>query len=515
MCKLRVHCFAWLLAICITLSSTGMADYATLEYRDSGDSVLQMQKALNALGYSTGGTDSKFGPTTEKAVRQFQKDHGLTVDGKAGNQTLTLLYEKSSGYGEASSSLAASGSSSKLKYGDKGSEVLKMQKALIALGYSTGGSDGKFGSTTLAAVRQFQKDNKLTVDGIAGLNTLNKLYGKETGKTSSTAGSAENSGAYTTLRYGSKGTPVKNMQQVLKTLGYLTGGVDGHYGSHTLQAVKAFQKANGLVADGVAGSQTLQKLYGTSAEKAEKAETAETSYDTLRTGSTGTQVKKLQQALKDLGYLNGSVDGSYGSATQKAVRTFQSQNSLTADGIAGKNTLQKLYSGNAKVYDSSKEASSSTSTATTVTVPGKGELQLLHWFNQVKPSIKTGQTLLVYEPNSGLSWRLKLYSLGRHADSEPLTRADTDAMYKAFGNQNTWNQKAVYVKLPDGRWTLASTHNMPHLSGSIKDNGFDGHLCVHFLRDMSECSKNDPKYGVANQNTIRAAWKKLTGESVH
>jgi len=131
----------------------------------------------------------------------------------------------------------------------------------------------------------------------------------------------------------------------------------------------------------------------------------------------------------------------------------------------------------------------------------------------VKPSIKAGQTILVYDPATKLSWTLRLMSLGRHADSEPLTLQDTQTMEKAFGG-NTWTQKAVYVKLPDGRWTVASTHSMPHLSGSIKDNGFNGHLCVHFLRDMDEAQKNDPSYGVSNQKTIRAKWKELTGETI-
>ena len=87
-------------------------------------------------------------------------------------------------------------------------------------------------------------------------------------------------------------------------------------------------------------------------------------------------------------------------------------------------------------------------------------------------------------------------------------------MVKAFGGTNTWNQKGVYVKLPDGRWSVASTHDMPHDSGGIKNNDFNGHLCVHFLRDMSEAQKNDPKYGVANQQTIRSFWKQLTGQDI-
>lgn len=109
---------------------------------------------------------------------------------------------------------------------------------------------------------------------------------------------------------------------------------------------------------------------------------------------------------------------------------------------------------------------------------------------------------------------MKILARGRHCDAEPLTAKDTRTMITAFGGVNTWNQKAVYVLLPDGRWSLASTHDMPHDSGTIKDNDFNGHLCVHFFRDMDEAKKNDPNYGVSNQKTIRSWWKKLTGEEV-
>ena len=87
-------------------------------------------------------------------------------------------------------------------------------------------------------------------------------------------------------------------------------------------------------------------------------------------------------------------------------------------------------------------------------------------------------------------------------------------MLKAFGGTNTWNQKGVYVRLPDGRWTIGSTHDVPHDTSSVKDNNFNGHLCVHFLRPMEETKQNDPSYGVANQNTLRAMWKSLTGEEI-
>ena len=72
-----------------------------------------------------------------------------------------------------------------LKQGSSGSDVKKMQEALINAGYDVGstGADGKFGKNTLAAVKQYQKDNSLAVDGIAGKNTLGKLYGTNTRRT--------------------------------------------------------------------------------------------------------------------------------------------------------------------------------------------------------------------------------------------------------------------------------------------------------------------------------------------
>ena len=63
-----------------------------------------------------------------------------------------------------------------LRRGDRGKEVVSMQEALIKLGYLKGASDGNFGTGTKTAVENFQKENGLDVDGIAGAKTLEKLY---------------------------------------------------------------------------------------------------------------------------------------------------------------------------------------------------------------------------------------------------------------------------------------------------------------------------------------------------
>ena len=79
-------------------------------------------------------------------------------------------------------------------------------------------------------------------------------------------------------------------------------------------------------------------------------------------------------------------------------------------------------------------------------------------------------------------------------------------MYKAFGNKNTWTPKAVWVTFPDGKTYIASMHNVPHLSGSIKDNNFDGHLCIHFPREMDEAEETGP-YAVSHQQAIIKGWE--------
>lgn len=379
--------------------------------------------------------------------------------------------------------------STTLYNGSKGEDVRELQQALIDLGYLKGTADGIFGNKTEIAVRKFQKANKLSVDGLAGLTTRELILKKsQSKKVVSTASPAPVTAA--------PATPAPDT---------------------SVQAVSNDTVSTAKPAAASSAGQETSSLFG--------------SYAVIRYGSKGDRVKTLQQALITLGFLTGSPDGIFGSKTRTAVKSFQRSNKLTVDGVAGKKTLTAIQSslagGTSSQSDSPVQASSSATASPTpapTPIPDDGELnprisapsgvQLLHWYNDVKPSLSGGQQLLVYDPASGLSWTLRIMSRGRHCDAEPLTAQDTRTMVAAFGGVNTWNQKAVYVKLPDGRWSLASTHDMPHDTGSIKNNNFNGHLCVHFLRDMDETKQYDPKYGVANQETIRAKWKQLTGEDI-
>lgn len=368
----------------------------------------------------------------------------------------------------------------------------------------------------------------------------------------------------TTLRHGSRGEEVAALQQALISLGYLKGNADGIYGNRTENAVRSFQKKNRLTADGLAGAKTralIQSLLagaaaspirdnagqvaaepsasdtGKSAEpSAPSASSAwfSGSYAAIRSGQTGSRVRLLQRALISLKYLKGSADGKFGPATLAAVKAYQKAAGLSVDGVAGKKTLAALEKSMADGSASSQEEAAGKAASEAfpasasedqpvqesgnlnplMSLPDASSLRLMSWFDEVKPALSSGQHLLILDPASGLNWTLRVYARGRHCDAEPLTAKDTATMVAAFGGINTWNQKAVYVRLPDGRWTVGSTHDMPHDSGSIKDNGFSGHLCVHFLRTMEEAKQNDPNYGVSNQKTIRAFWTKLTGENI-
>ena len=221
-------------------------------------------------------------------------------------------------------------------------------------------------------------------------------------------------------------------------------------------------------------------------------------------------VQRAQQALQALNYLcpiNGDID----EATHDAIVDFQLRNGLTANGLLDVPTQVRLFSDNARDAASPSRFYLSADAGTQVDFPSN--VQLLHWADEVKALIGNGDALTVFDPATGLSFKLRNLSRGRHWDVESHSLEDTFIMRKAF-NGMSWTIRVVYVQLPDGRWSMATMHNRAHGTNTIKDNGFGGQNCVHFLRDMSEAQANDPNYGVRNQESLRQAWYNLTGETV-
>jgi peptidoglycan hydrolase-like protein with peptidoglycan-binding domain len=335
----------------------------------------------------------------------------------------------------------------------------------------------------------------------------------------SVASPAQETPTYKTLKRGMTNNDVKLLQQALTDLGYFSSNATGYFGTQTQLAVESFQKANNLKADGVAGAATLEKLFSSSAKSnttKDAPATATTKYDTLKEGMKSSAVTTMQKKLKALGYMSENATGYFGSVTKKAVTDFQRASNIRADGIAGQTTLALLYGDNPVLAGGSSSGSGSTASgAGKISGPSPSSVKLLHWYDSVKPSLRSNSIVQVFDPVTKYTFNLKTLSPGRHLDAEPMTADDTRYMNAAFGGVTTWTPRPVWVKLPNGTWTLATMHNVPHLSSSVPNNNFNGHLCVHFLRDLSETQRTDPNYGMQHQKAIREAWKNLSGQTVN
>ncbi|MDP4549862.1 N-acetylmuramoyl-L-alanine amidase [Alkalihalobacillus macyae] len=140
---------------------------------DEGFQVKQLQSDLKSLGYDIGrnGADGMFGRDTKDAVRAFQKDKGLVVDGLAGPNTFDAIKKaKEQKMHKPSGSAVVPYPGNLIKVGSRGKDVKRIQRAVGA------NPDGIFGRNTEKAVRAYQSRHGLSVDGVVGINTWNKMF---------------------------------------------------------------------------------------------------------------------------------------------------------------------------------------------------------------------------------------------------------------------------------------------------------------------------------------------------
>ena len=168
--------------------------------------------------------------------------------------------------------------------------------------------------------------------------------------------------SYPTIKLGSKGSDVKKAQQLLIAKGYSCGaaGADGDFGAGTYNAVKKFQVANGLEADGIVGANTWAALLKTEQPKPEtkpeqtepekKPEKPVTPTDStctvelpiIKQGNKGFTVIAVQTLLSKHNFNVNYIDGDFGPDTLAKVKAFQKAKGLNADGTVGRDTWTKL-----------------------------------------------------------------------------------------------------------------------------------------------------------------------------
>ncbi len=332
--------------------------YPLLTRGDTGAYVYTLTERLAELDYLSG-AQKGYDSDVVTAVRVFQSFNDLTVDGKAGQQTQEALFSvRAYAYWESERYPT-------LVRGDSGLPLIeKLQERLKALGYYNVRADGVFDSATQQAVREFQEHNGLNVTGKADHATQRLLYSSSarpapvTPTATPTATQTPNTTAsilsYRTLYRSNRfDASVVTLQRRLVQLGYLTGSMDGHYGSATYRAVREFQRLNALPVSGVADGQTQNLLYSADAlstlgvaagVSVSVTPSVAQSVRELSWGDEGEDVWKLQIALLEAGYNQvRTADGIYGQWTYDAVSAFQRDHGLTVNGVAGRDTQNALF----------------------------------------------------------------------------------------------------------------------------------------------------------------------------
>ncbi len=331
-----------LLVSCFSVTAFAKSDFLVKEGMQ-GDNVRQVQELLIANGFLTGSADGICGSQTVEAIKKFQQSIGVEADGICGDETIALLR------GQSQTSGTAGDSSGLLKPGASGDRVKAVQEMLFNLGYLQTSPDGVYGSMTESAVMNFQRDSGLSPDGICGDATFTKLKEKSSPNeayvslnSDVVAAANTNDNGTGPLKPGMAGERVRALQELLYKRGYLLTDPDGVYGTLTENAVTNFQADTGLTPDGICGDATMQKLLylqenGSGEESAYAAPGA-----VIKPGMRGDGVILLQEYLIDLGYLHDNADGLYGPNSVSALKAFQRDNGIEADGICGSSTYQAL-----------------------------------------------------------------------------------------------------------------------------------------------------------------------------
>lgn len=320
MLKRLLSCVAGaVLFVSMPVAALAAERYEVLQIGDEDAWVMELQERLIEEGYLKVAATGYYGTNTQNAVISYQRDHGLSVDGKAGPVTRKDIL------------------------GDDYREITGPRDSQDKPEESAAGqsSDPADPDSSESAEPEATKSPVSTESGTepADENDEGKPSAEPSSKPS-TSSSAE------TLQLGDKGEAISELQELLREHDYYDyGSITGYFGPITKDAVLRFQRTYGLTEDGIVGPEAQAILNSGSIK-----------YYALHEGDQGDDVKELQQRLKKLGYLTGSITGYYGDVTRTAVEVFQESNGLSVDGTAGKDTRGVLFSDDAVKADSAVTA---------------------------------------------------------------------------------------------------------------------------------------------------------------
>ncbi len=309
--------------------------------------VKELQDVLRQKGFFSHHTSTGFyGDLTKQAVARFQQANQLPRTGIVNQQTLNLLVPKPSAQNQQPTTL---------RVGSRGQAVTQLQTTLKQAGFFKTNPTGYFGPVTEKAVRDFQQRNGIRSTGIVDSATHAALT--RTTPANQPKTETSRSPQQPALSIGSRGQAVTEVQRLLDQAKFFYHHTyTGYYGEVTARGIRDFQKKVQLPITGIADARTVDALRDynkrttapatsaptTQAQPVTQPTTQPEASFLLQTGSTGDAVRELQNQLKVVGFYQGDITGIFDQVTEEAVKLFQQQHQLIADGLATTRTIEKL-----------------------------------------------------------------------------------------------------------------------------------------------------------------------------
>jgi len=401
------------------------------------------------------------------------------------------------------------------KMGVEGTDVTLLQQSLkVAGAYDEVELTESFDEITLEAVKTFQEENGLAVDGIAGKATISKII--EMGYLPILSSDL--------YKIGMEHHDISVIQAILHTGGfYKSSEFTNQFDESMKTAVIAFQNEYDLDADGIIGKQSITKfkeLKWIIDAPVEKEETTGTLGNLTKSGykkgDSHPEVQILQQALASDGNFD-STEGYtsyFGEQTESAVIAFQTKYEMDADGVVGSGTIAKMKNLGYVTQTLVAQASPATSRGT---VKRFGEY--VAW-SEARSLLPVGTYVTIQDFYTGQTFSLFVGHGTLHADVEPATAQDTQTMLSIWGGEFTWARRPVLVYYGD-RVLAASLNFMPHagredkpaldyVSGRsagfgsgknydlVKGNSVSGVMCLHFKGSRVHANKKTDSKHQAN-----------------
>jgi peptidoglycan hydrolase-like protein with peptidoglycan-binding domain len=292
------------------LAQSGAGEYPAgsgVRIAQASNTVLEIQRALNQLGYNAGPIDGSMGARTRGAIQSYQRDHNLLVDGQA---TSTLL-----------SHVRATARSSKVAPDaptpDPSSSlpIADIQEALRSLGYEVGRPSGRLTDETRAAIRSYESDHGLLMSGEPSAELLQHMRQRIGAAPPAVATDANT---------------VARIQAELRLRGYPIPLVSGRMDSQTRQAIREYQQGQGVPVTGEPSLALLDELRAASAES------------TPDVGLSREQRAAAQRTLNARGYDAGPPDGVLGPRSRSAIQKFHADHNLSPTDQLTSRTLELL-----------------------------------------------------------------------------------------------------------------------------------------------------------------------------